>query len=181
MLTLILIALGVMIAAVAFLAATKPDTFRISRSTTVDASPERIFPLVNELRAHRSWSPFNQDPAMKRTYSGPDAGKGSVMAFDGGYKTGVGRLSITEAAAPSRILMNLVMTRPLRCDNVVEFTFERQGSSTLVTWAMHGPQTFAGTLMSVFVDCNKMCERQFDAGLTRLKEIAEGNRVRPAA
>jgi hypothetical protein len=181
MLTTILLVIAAAIAAILIFAATRPGSFRISRSATIGARPEVIFPLVNELRAHRSWSPFDQDAAMKRTYSGPEAGKGALMEFDGGYKTGAGHLAITDAAAPSRILMNLVMSKPLSCDNTVEFTFEPKGDETVVTWAMYGPQTFAGKLMSVFIDCNKMCERQFDTGLASLKKLAEGSRLKPAA
>ena len=181
MLTTILLVVAAAIAAVLIFAATKPKTFRISRSAEIDARPDAIFPLVNDLRSHRRWSPFDQDAAMKRSYSGPEAGKGAQMEFDGGYKTGAGHLAITDTTAPSKILMNLVMTKPLSCDNTVEFTFEPQGNATLVTWAMHGPQSFAGKLMSVFIKCNKMCEQQFDTGLSSLKEIAEGNRLKPAA
>jgi len=177
MLTTILLIIAAVIAAILIFAATKPDSFRISRSATIGARPEAIFPLVNELRAHRSWSPFDQDAAMKRAYSGPEAGKGAVLAFDGGNKAGVGTLSITDATAPSKILMNLVMTKPLKCDNTVEFTFEPKDRATVVTWAMYGPQSFAGKLMNVFIDCNKMCERQFDTGLASLKTLAEGNRL----
>lgn len=181
MLTTILLVIAAIIAAILIFAATKPNNFRISRSTTISARPENIFPLVNELRAHRSWSPFDQDAEMKRNYSGPESGKGAMMQFDGGYKTGAGSLSITDATAPSKILMNLVMTKPLSCNNVVEFSFEPKDGATLVTWAMYGPQTFAGKLMSVFINCNKMCEQQFDAGLASLKTLAEGNRIKPAA
>lgn len=181
MLTTILLVIAAIIGAILILASTKPASFRISRSTTIDAKPEAVFPLVNELRSHRRWSPFDQDAGMKRTYSGPEAGKGAMMEFDGGYKSGAGRFSITDTAAPSKILMNLVMTKPLSCDNIVEFTFAPQGNSTQVTWAMYGPQTFAGKLMSVFINCNKMCEQQFDAGLASLKALAEGNRIKPAA
>jgi uncharacterized protein YndB with AHSA1/START domain len=181
MLTTILLVLAAIIAGILILAATKPATFRISRSATIDARPEAIFPLVNELRSHRRWSPFDQDAAMKRAYSGPEAGKGAMMEFDGGYKSGTGHFSITDTTAPSKILMNLVMTKPLSCDNTVEFTFAPQGNATLVTWAMYGPQTFAAKLMSVFINCNKMCEQQFDTGLASLKDIAEGRRLKPAA
>ncbi len=181
MLTTILLILAAIVAVILVLAATKPKSFRISRSTTINASPDDIFSLVNDLRMHRSWSPFDQDADMKRSYSAPTAGKGAKMEFDGGYKSGAGHLSITDNAASSQILMNLVMTKPLSCDNVVEFTFAPQGNATLVTWAMYGPQTFASKLMNVFIDCNKMCAQQFDTGLASLKALAEGSRIKPAA
>lgn len=181
MLATILLVIASIIAAILILAATKPNSFRISRSATINARPEIIFPLVNELRAHRSWSPFDQDAAMKRSYSGPESGKGAMMQFDGGYKTGTGSLSITDTTAPSKILMNLVMTKPLSGNHVVEFSFEPKDGATLVTWAMHGQQHYIGKLMNIFVDCNKMCEQQFDTGLASLKTLAEGSRIKPAA
>ncbi|MDT3684643.1 MAG: SRPBCC family protein [Pseudorhodoplanes sp.] len=181
MLTTILLAIAAVIAAILIFASTKPNSFRISRSATINARPESIFPLVNELRAHRAWSPFDQDAGMRRSYSGPESGKGAMMQFDGGNKTGVGSISITDVVAPSKILMNLIMTKPMKCNNTVEFTFEPKDGATQVTWAMYGPQPYIGKLMNVFIDCNKMCERQFDAGLAKLKAIAEGDRIRPAA
>lgn len=172
MLTTIILVIAAIIAAILIFATTKPNSFRISRSATINANPETIFPLVNDLHAHRSWSPFDQDAAMKRDYSGPDAGKGAMLAFNGG-NSGAGSLSITDTAAPSRIEMALVMTKPLKCNNVVEFTFEPKGSATVVTWAMHGPNNYFAKLMNVFIDCNKMCAKQFDIGLASLKAVAE--------
>jgi hypothetical protein len=172
MLTTILLVIAAVIAAILIFATTKPNSFRISRSATINAKPETIFPLVNDLHAHRSWSPFDQDPAMKRTYSGPDAGKGAVLAFDGGMAC-TGSLSITDAVSPSKIMMALVMSKPFKCDNLVEFDFEPKGDATQVTWAMQGANSYMGKLMNVFIDCNKMCERQFDTGLESLKTVAE--------
>lgn len=180
MLTTILLVIAAIVAGILIYATTKPESFRVSRSATIGAAPESIFPLVNELRSHRLWSPFDQDPAMKRAYSGPGAGKGATLAFDGGMSC-TGSLSITESAAPSKILMALVMTRPFRCNNVVEFTFEPKGSATQVTWTMHGTNTYMSKLMNVFIDCNRMCERQFEAGLAALKALAETGNVKSAA
>lgn len=172
MLTTILMIVAALIVAILVFATTKPDTFAVSRSTTINADPERIFPLVNELRAHRSWSPFDQDAAMKRAYSGPDTGKGAMLAFDGG-NSGAGSLSITDTAAPSRIEMALVMIKPFKGNHVVEFTFEPKDGATEVTWAMHGLNNYLAKLINVFIDCNKMCAKQFDIGLASLKAVAE--------
>jgi hypothetical protein len=42
--------LAVAIGAVLAYAATKPDTFRVQRSASINAPPETIFPLLNDLR-----------------------------------------------------------------------------------------------------------------------------------
>ncbi len=45
-------------------AATKPDTFRVYRSASIKAPPEKIFPLINDFHAWTKWSPYeNKDPA----------------------------------------------------------------------------------------------------------------------
>ena len=42
----ILVILLVVVAAILILAAMKPATFRITRATSIKASPEKIFPLI---------------------------------------------------------------------------------------------------------------------------------------
>ena len=37
---------------------------------------------------------------------------------------------------------------------------------------MYGPQNFMGKLMSLFMDCDKMCGDQFEKGLASLGEVA---------
>ena len=45
--------------------------FRVSRSTTIAAPPERILPLITTLREWRKWSPWEGlDPNLERKYAG---------------------------------------------------------------------------------------------------------------
>ena len=62
----ILAFLAGVIATVLLIAVRKPDTAHIQRSAYIDAPASAIFPFVNDLRAHTSWSPFNQDPNIIR-------------------------------------------------------------------------------------------------------------------
>src|SRR5688572_29864131 len=112
----ILAFLAGIIATVLFIAARMPDISTIQRSTSIAASPSAIFPLINDLRAHRSWSPFGQDPNMQRSYSGPSKGVGSALDF-ADRKAGTGRLEITDASQPSLVVFRLLMTKPFACDN----------------------------------------------------------------
>jgi hypothetical protein len=94
---IIAIVVAVAIAIVLILAATKPDTFSVRRSTTVRALPEKIFPLINDFHRWGSWSPYEyKDPAMKRSYSGAESGKGAVYAWDGNNNVGSGRMEILD-------------------------------------------------------------------------------------
>jgi uncharacterized protein YndB with AHSA1/START domain len=173
MLTIIAAAVIVAIAAILIYAATKPDAFRVQRSVTIDAPPEKIVPLIDDLHAHHAWSPFEKDPAMKRTHSGAQSGPGAVYEWDGNRQVGRGRIAITDST-PSKITMSLDMFTPFEAHNIVEFTLApRDGSTTDVTWAMHGPQPYMGKLMGTFINCDKMVGSQFEDGLGKLKAIAE--------
>jgi hypothetical protein len=77
----ILIAAAVLIAAILIYAATKPSNFQIQRSETINATPEKLFPLINDLHSMQTWSAWETvDPAMKRNYSGETSGKGAKYA-----------------------------------------------------------------------------------------------------
>lgn len=172
---LLYIAIGLAIVAgtIVLIASRRPDTFRTARSATIDATPERIFPLINELETMNTWNPFARtDPNMTGAYSGPAAGTGAAFQFDG-RKSGTGRIEITSAAPPHRTDMRLVMTKPFKCDNAIAFTLEPQGKATKVTWEMSGRQILMSKVMGLFIDCDKMCADQFDKGLADLKAIAE--------
>ena len=89
--------LAIAIAIVLILAATKPDTFRVQRAAAIKAPPEKIFPLIADFHQWGTWSPWeDRDPAMKRTFSGAERGKGAVYAWEGNKNVGSGRMEILE-------------------------------------------------------------------------------------
>jgi len=173
----IAIALAALVAALLLYAATKPDACEFARSIQIAAPPERIFPLIDDLRAMNAWNPFvKADPNIKLAYSGPERGVGAVNSFDGNGKVGAGQAEIIESVAPSKVVMALRMDRPMKCRNRVEFTLAPQpgpANATKVTWAMSGRQPFIGKLMSIFMSMDKMVGGAFDAGLADLKARAE--------
>jgi hypothetical protein len=170
----IAVILAIAIAAVLILAATKPDTFRIQRALTMKAPADDIFHLINDFHRWTGWSPWeNRDPAMKRSFSGAESGKGAVYGWEGNKNVGTGRMEIIEASAPSRIVIKLDFLKPFEARNTAEFTMLSQGSATEVTWAMYGPAPFMSKLMHVFINMDRMIGKDFEAGLARLKMLAE--------
>jgi hypothetical protein len=171
---IVAVVLAIAVAVVLILAATKPDTFSVRRAATVRAPPERIFPLINDFHQWGSWSPWeHKDPAMKRTYSGADSGKGAVYAWDGNKNVGSGRMEIREASLPSKIVIKLDFFAPFEAHNTAEFTMLPQGDATNLTWVMHGPLVFMAKVMHVFIDMDKMIGKDFEAGLANLKKLTE--------
>ena len=171
---IIAIILAIAIAVVLILAATKPDTLRVQRATSIRAPADKIFPMINDFHQWRGWSPYeDRDPALKRTYEGPDSGKGAVYAWDGNKNVGSGRMEILETSVPSKITIKLDFFKPLEGHNTAEFTMLPQGDVTNLTWTMHGPAVFMSKLMQVFINLDHMIGRDFEVGLANLKRLSE--------
>lgn len=175
MLTTILVILVVVIAIILLLAMSKPNSYRVERSATIQAPPERIFELVNEFRNWPQWSPWEKlDPAMKKDLGGPPAGVGSSYAWEGNSKAGKGRMEITESDAPRRVKLDLNFIKPFKSNNVTEFHLQPRDAGTNVRWTMDGPAPLPTKVMMVFMNMDKMVGRDFDEGLANLKRVAEG-------
>jgi uncharacterized protein YndB with AHSA1/START domain len=174
MIKTIAIVLGLLIAALLIYAATKPDSFRIERSTTIKAPPEKVFALINDFHQWEAWSPWEKiDPALKRTYSGAPNGKGAVYEWDGNKDIGQGRMEITESTPASKVALKLDFVKPFEAHNMVDFTLARQGDLTTVTQAMYGPSPYISKLMTTFFSMEKMVGGKYEEGLANLKVLAE--------
>lgn len=164
----------VVVAGILIYAATRPDMFRVQRTATIKAPPEKIFALINDLRSWSQWSPYEKkDPAMKRTFSGAANGKGAVYEWDGDNNVGKGRMEITEATPSGKILIKLDFIKPFEGHNTAEFTMEPRSDGTVVTWAMYGPASFMMKAMGLFMNMDNMIGNDFAAGLANLKAAAE--------
>lgn len=177
MLKSIALILALAVAALLLYATTRPDTFAVQRSAVIQAKADRLFPLIDDLHQFNTWNPYAQkDPAMQLSYRGPASGPGAAFDFAGNQDAGKGSVEITGGQAPTRVGMRLHMIEPFEGRNEIEFTLTPQGSqgeATLVTWAMHGPSPYISKLVGIFLNMDQMIGRDFEAGLARLKAVAE--------
>ena len=170
----IAIAVVVLIAALLIYAATRPDTFRVERSASIKAPPEKIFARINDLRSWNDWSPYEKkDPAMRRAFGDATSGKGAAYSWEGNGEVGKGRMEITESVPPSRVTIKLEFIKPFEARNTVDFTLVPKGDATNVTWAIHGPSPYISKLVGVFCNMDSMIGKDFEAGLASLKAVAE--------
>jgi len=174
MIKAIVIVVVVAIAGVLAYAATQPNTFRVQRSTVIQAPPGEVYAIVEDLDRGKEWSPFEKkDPNLKRSRSGPPKGKGSVYSFEGNSEVGAGSLTVLDTVPPNKLVLALDMTKPMEGHNTVEFTLVPEGSGTRLTWSIFGPMPFISKVMCVFIDMDKMIGREFESGLASLKALAE--------
>jgi len=171
---IIAVVIAIAIAVVLILAISKPDIFRIQRVATIKAPAESIFALINDFHRWGSWSPWeSKDPAMKRTFSGAESGKGAVYAWDGNKNVGSGRMEILDISAPSKIVIKLDFFTPFEGHNTAEFTMLPQGDATNITWVMYGPASLMSKVMQVFINLDNMIGKDFETGLANLKRVTE--------
>jgi hypothetical protein len=174
MIKTIAIAIAAVVAAILIYAATQPDTFRVERSIVIKAPPEKIFSQINGFHQWEAWSPWEKiDPAIKRTYSGADSGKGAVYGWQGNKDVGQGRMEIIESTPSSKVLIKIDFMEPFEGHDMVQFTLQPQGDATKVTQAMYGPSPFISKLMGLFFSMDKMVGQKYEEGLASIKAIAE--------
>jgi hypothetical protein len=169
----IAIGLVVVIAGILAFAATKPDTFHFERTKTINATPEKIQPLIADFRNWPQWSPWEKlDPTMQRTFSGTANGPGSIYEWSGNSDVGSGRMEIV-AATPTDVSIKLDFIEPMATSNLTKFTLAPAGTATNVIWTMDGPMPYMSKLMTVFVSMESLLSKDFEQGLTDLKAAAE--------
>ena len=164
---------------VAGLAATKPDTYTVTRTAVVAAPPESVFAQVDDFRRWAAWSPWEKlDPAMQKTFEGPESGVGSSYAWSGNSQVGVGKMTITESVPPEHVGLRLEFIKPFASVSQTRFAFAPAPGGTQVTWEMEGRHNFVSKCMCVFMDMDKMVGKDFESGLANLDQVA---RSMPAA
>ena len=152
------------------------DTYTVTRSTTIDAPPARVYDQITNFRNWIAWSPWEGiDPDLERTYAGAESGTGAEYRWSGNRRAGQGRMEITDAAEPSRVQIDLAFEKPWKARNDTVFSIEPQGSGSRVTWSMTGKKTLMTRVMGLVKSMDKMLGPDFEKGLTRLKAAAEAS------
>ena len=164
----------VAICVILILAAMKPSTFIVERSVSINATPDKIAPLIDDFHNWSIWSPWAKlDPTMKTVYSGAPSGVGSIYEWEGNSKVGKGRMEL-KSIQPAKTSIKLDFLKPFESHNTADFVLQPEGSTTRVTWVMYGPLNFVpGKIMSVFTTMDNMIGDDFQRGLANLKAAAE--------
>src|SRR5690242_10426955 len=142
----LLFILGILVAAIAIFAvvvAMQPADYKVVRTASIGASPDKVFAQVNDFHKWEAWSPWAKiDPAAKYTYDGPTAGIGAIFTWAGNKQVGEGRMTVTESRPTDLIRIKLEFIKPFPSDCLTEFSFKPEGNNTIVTWAMSGTKNF---------------------------------------
>ena len=156
-------------------AATRPGTYEVVRSETIQAPADKVQALITDFHAWEKWSPWDRlDPQLKRSYSGAASGVGAIYEWKGNDEVGSGRMTITAVDPGKSVSIKVEFSEPFAAINPTLFTLEASGSATKVSWKMNGDvMGLPGKLMGIFMDMDAMIGKNFESGLDNLKAIAE--------
>jgi hypothetical protein len=168
----LLLAIAALLALAVALAYALPRHVIITRSITIDAAPDKVFPLVNSLSAGARWSPWlAHDPETALVFDGPDAGVGATMRWTSD-KVGSGAQVIT-ASTPNAHVASALDFGDMGTAQAA-FDLTPAGTGTLVTWSLdadmgNGP---VGRWMGLMMD--RWVGADYEQGLANLKALVEG-------
>ena len=151
------------------------DTYTVTRKTSINASPSEVYSHMIDFHNWGAWSPWDDlDPEMSKTYSGADSGVGAHYAWTGNRKVGSGNMEITDAKADAEIQIALEFLKPFKATNQTTFSLSPEGDGTNVSWSMTGKNTLMTRIMGIFKSMDSMVGPDFEKGLAKLKDVAEG-------
>ena len=151
-----------------------PRIARFERSTIINASPEKVFEQMNNLKNFvNNWSPWTEkDPNMKQTYTGKETGVGALYSWEGNKKTvGQGSMEITKSETNKSVTTHLKFMDRGEAD--ATWTIENQNGKVKVTWDFvsdNGNNPVArifGRMMDKFMGGD------YEYGLKKLKDHCE--------
>jgi hypothetical protein len=170
----IVLGLVVVVALVIGYAAMQPADYVVTRSTTIKAPAEKIFPYLNNSKLAEQWGPWSEvDPNAKMAYSGPDEGVGSKASWDSSGQLGTGSATIVDSRPNERVRIELAYSKPMVMNQISDYIVEPKGEETTVTWRVEGKNSLPGRVMCLFMNMDKMVGGMFEKGLSNLKALVE--------
>jgi len=153
-----------------------PNALAVTRTIVVNRPRAAVFAMSNDLRIAKEWSPlYAQDPDADYAFGGDGPGAGQSMRWaSNNREIGSGRMSIVNSAENQSIDSILEVSNRATLNSHMEL---RPGAgSTAIAWSMSaecgsGPVNVPCRYMNLVM--RPMIERRMDAGLRRLKTLAE--------
>ncbi|MDC1434070.1 SRPBCC family protein [Flavobacteriaceae bacterium] len=139
----------------------------VIKSIYVDAAPEKIYPIINDLSNWEQWSPWViAEPNAQLNV----AADGKYHEWDGEI-IGAGNLKIKEEVENQSVTMALNFLKPWKSKAITRFALKKKAKGTEVVWTMESSLPFflfwMKKQMEIFVGMD------YERGLTMLKDLVE--------
>jgi hypothetical protein len=173
--TTILYILAGIIILVIILGMIAPKSYNVSRSIEVSQPVSVVFEYLKYLKNQDNWSPWGKrDPDMKKEFVGTDGEIGAISKWEGNKDVGSGEQEITRIVENEVIESQLRFLKPWKSQSDAYLKVKEAGTGeTEVTWGFSGNNKFPVSIMMLFMNMDKAVGKDFEEGLSRLKDILE--------
>ena len=171
LLTVILV-VGVLVIVGLFL----PTEYNIKRELEINASSEKLYELIGDLKSWEKWSPWkDEDPTLQIEYGEQTLGVGAGYSWVG-EKSGNGRLEITKADPDSGIEYDLFF-EGYENKYIAGLHYEPISGENryIVSMSMEGEENISVIGGYMLLLMKPELKKMFDKGLKKLKKEAESS------
>ena len=175
----VVLALVAIIAILGFIA---PKELSLERSTTINAPADIIFSNALYFDKNKEWSPWMKlDPEMTSEVVGTDGTVGAIYKWDSDHENvGQGQQTITKIKPNQRVDSHLKFIEPWESEAEAYVVLDESGDQTRATWGFKSNASFPMNIMMMFMDVEGVLGKDYEKGLSMLKEISESEAKRQA-
>ncbi|TFH23191.1 MAG: hypothetical protein E4H10_12515 [Bacteroidia bacterium] len=170
-LKIILIVLGVLVAAMLIVPLFSPATAEVSAEIDIALEPSQIFPGVASFSNREAWDPWVSQDSTTVVKIEPKSGYvGSTYAWKG-EKVGTGKMEVI-SIQENKYIQSALWFGEVETPSLVEWSFEKVDGGTHVSWSF--AQETAWPIERLGMMIGKVFLKQsFELGLANLKEYME--------
>ena len=150
-----------------------PGTVEVTRSVEIEAAPEAVFPLLNDLERWVEWTPWGE---VESRLEGPATGAGGRRVWDD-PRVGSGSLTLTGSRPESGVDYTVeVEDGAIRFEGTISVAAKDDGS--VVTWTERADLGWNPLLGWTALTMDESQGRQLQESLDRLKARVEEGTAR---
>ena len=158
-----------------------PRKVKVERTATVNASPEAVYSLINNLTTYDKWMPWNQlDPNWKVEYAPQTTGAGAWYKWDSkNSKVGKGKLTIDQSVPNEKVITKLEF-EGFDEPSMGGFLLKPAGNGTELKWYMESDMGYNPGYRWMGLMMDKLLGAQFEKGLQNIAALADKGELKSA-
>lgn len=147
--------------------------YEYKKSMNINATTSTVWDHISTLKRINKWNPWLlNDPDAEVTLHGTDGKPGAEFCWDS-ESLGQGCQTITRVM-PDTLIETELQFKGLFSGNAKSYLLIRpDGTRVYITWGFESVMPYPFRIMKLFMNMDKMMDKDYTAGLTKLKSLCE--------